>query len=246
MTQPARGLDRKMKRVLWLLAGVVVGWLVLVIHPQPLFAYTTQRANLVLHARRPFPPATQPLLDDVLRRVSASPLYDAGRVHHVFLCDTPALFGALALWKWKVGGVTQVLVNGNVLIRPADIARGVVFGRNGEVKKGDRPLAYFIAHEVTHAITGDRIGRWQYRKLAAFQTEGYADYVAFARHLDWRAERQALARDAPEMDPGRSGLYRRYEVIVDYLLDGRGMSVDQLLARPLDRAVTERQLLAEP
>jgi hypothetical protein len=121
-----------------------------------------------------------------------------------------------------------------------------VFGRSGEVKKGGRSLAYFIAHEVTHAMSADHVGRWRFHELAKFQTDGYADYVAFARHLDLRAERQALADDAPEMSPQRSGLYRRYELLVDYLLDHRGLSVDELLSRHLDQQPLEAELLADP
>ena len=79
-------------------------------------------------------------------------------------------------------------------------------------------------------------GRRGYHRLAAFQQEGYADYVAFARPVDFAAGREALARDAPEMDPRRSGLYRRYELMVAYLLEHRGMTVDELLARRIDPA----------
>jgi hypothetical protein len=233
-----------LRRGTLVLAVAVAGWLTLVIHPQPLFAYTTREANIVLHARRPFPAATQPMLAEIVRRVSRSPLYDRARVHDVFLCDTPGLFGALALWDWKVGGVTQTSLAGHVFIRPYDIERGVVFGRHGEAKQG-RSLTYFIAHEVAHAMTADHVGRWHYSRLAAFQTEGYADHVAFDRALDLRAEREALRRDAPEMDPHRSGLYRRYELLVDYLLQRRGMTVDALLDAPMDRRATEAELLAD-
>ncbi len=250
MSTPAKGAAaagprRALKRLLLTLVAAAAGWAALVVHPQPLFAYTASDANVVLHARRPFPPETRPLLDDVLRRVSRSPLDDPARVHHVFLCDTPALFGFLALWNYKVGGVSQTMLGGNVLIRPSDIARGTVFGRSGEVKAGGRTLAYFIAHELTHAMTADRIGRWRYHRLAAFQTEGYADYVAFARPVDLLRGREALARGTPEMDPRRSGLYRRYELLVAYLLDRRGESVDQLLQAPRDPRAVEAQLLAD-
>jgi len=234
------------RRLALTMGAALAGWAALVVHPQPLFAYTARQANVVLHARRPFPPVTQPMLEEVVRRVSRSPLYDRDRVHHVFLCDTPALFGFLALWSYKVGGVTQTMLGGNVAIRPYDIERGTVFGRGGEVKKGGRRLTYFIAHEIAHAMTADRIGRWHYRRLAAFQTEGYADYVAFDRSLDLRTEREALAHEAPEMDPRRSGLYRRYELLVDYLLERRHMSVADLLSVPLDRRQIESQLLADP
>ena len=43
--------------------------------------------------------------------------------------------------------------------------------------------------------------------------------------------------------PTRSGLYKRYELMVAYLLERRGMTVDQLLARPMDRRQVEAELL---
>jgi hypothetical protein len=45
------------------------------------------------------------------------------------------------------------------------------------------------------------------------------------------------------MDPKRSGHYDRYRLLVGYLLQERRLSVDELLAGPLDRATTERELL---
>jgi hypothetical protein len=51
------------------LAAVVAAWIALAVHPQPLFAYSAQRANVVLHAREPLPPQAGALLDDVVARV---------------------------------------------------------------------------------------------------------------------------------------------------------------------------------
>jgi hypothetical protein len=231
-----RRWPRRVRRVGLALVAVVAGWIVLAIHPQPLFGYSAQRANIVLHARAPLPPQTGALLDDVLARVARSPLYDAGRTHHVFLCDSPAVFALFALWNRKVGGVAQIYLGGNVFLRPSSIERDRLIGPSGDDKPGERTLAYFIAHEVTHAMTGDRVGRRRYHGLAAFQAEGYADYVAFARPVDFARGQQLLERDAPEMSPRRSGLYLRYELMVAYLLERRGLSVDELLARPLDPA----------
>jgi hypothetical protein len=53
----------------------------------------------------------------------------------------------------------------------------------------------------------------------------------------------ALQADAPEMSPSRSGLYARYELLVSYLLRRRGLTVDQLLQRPMNRQVVEREFL---
>jgi hypothetical protein len=226
-----------------LLVALTGGFLALVIHPQPLFAYSLQRGNLVLHARMAFPPQALPIADDVLRRLSRSPLYDGQRTHHVFLCDTPALYGLFALWNYRSGGITHTQFTGNAFIRPFDIERNVVFGRQGQVKQAQRSLAYFIAHEVTHAMSADRFGRRPLAHLSAFQSEGYADYVAFGRDVDLARGRAALLADAPEMTPSRSGLYARYELLVSYLLRRRGLTVDQLLQHPMNQQAVERDFL---
>ncbi len=227
-------------------AGVALAWLALALHPQPLFAYTAERANVTLHARTPFAPETGPLLDEVVRRISRSPLYDATREQHVFLCDSKALFALFALRQYRSGGVTQMLLGRNAFIRPSSLERNVVFGPSGVPKQAERTLTYFIAHELTHAMTADRIGGLASSRLASFQREGYADYVAYARPLDLRAGREAILLDAPEMSVQRSGLYRRYELLTAYLLERRGMTVDELLAHPLRTAEIQAELLADP
>jgi hypothetical protein len=98
-TRPPSWRRRIGKRILLTLVAGLAGWVALLVHPEPLFAYTAQEGNVVLHARRPFPPETRPLLEEVIERVSRSPIYDPARVHHVFRCDTPALYGFLALWQ---------------------------------------------------------------------------------------------------------------------------------------------------
>ena len=240
-----RARFRLQRRIALALATLVAGYLALVIHPQPLFAYSLQRGNLVLHARQPLPPEATPMLEDALARVSRSPLYDAARTHHVFLCDTSALYAFFALWAHASGGVTHTWGVGNAFIRPANVRRGRVIGRSGVEKGGERTLAYYVAHEVTHALTAERAGRWGFSRLAAFQKEGYADYVAFARPVDLRRGRADLEAETTDMDPHRSGHYDRYRLLVGYLLQQRHLSVDELLARRLDRQETERLLVAD-
>jgi hypothetical protein len=241
--RPPRRWPRLVRRAGLALALGVAGWLVLVIHPQPLFAYELRRANVVLHARMPLDPQGGPLVDEVVRRVGRSPLYEPSRTHHVFLCDTSSLFAFFEPWQRNVGGIAQWHLGGNVFIRPFNLQRGTVIGPAGKEKTGERTLAYFIAHEVAHAMTADRVGRWHYARLAAFQVEGYADYLALDHRVDFEAGRAALARDDDEMSPQRSGLYRRYELLVAWLLERRGMTVDDLFAGPLDPHSIEHELL---
>jgi len=95
-------------------------------------------------------------------------------------------------------------------------------------------------------MTADRLGRLAYARLAKFQQEGYADYVGYDHRLDPPRGRAALERGAPEMNPRGSGLYARYELLVAYLLDRRGLTVAELLARPRDPAEVEAELRRAP
>jgi hypothetical protein len=241
----ARRIARTTVRTVVGAFGVAMAWLGLALHPEPLFAHSAERANIVLHSRKPLPPEASPLLEEVVRRVSRSPLYDPAQRQHVFLCDTPALFGLLTL-KIHAGGVTQMLFGRNVFIRPSSIERDAVFGPSGVVKESERSLTYFVAHELTHAMTADRLGGLRARRLAAFQREGYADRIGFDHAVDFRAGREAILRDAPEMSVQRSGLYRRYELLTAYLLERRGMTVQDFFARPLTESAVQAQFLADP
>ncbi|HXK17231.1 MAG TPA: hypothetical protein VNG33_05505 [Polyangiaceae bacterium] len=240
----AQPLRRNWRRATLLLVSISAGYLALVIHPQALFAHSLQRGNVVLYARTPLPPEAVPILDDAVRRISRSPLYDAARTHHVFLCDTPALYGFFTLWNKRSGGVTDTWAFGNAFIRPTNIAHNAVIGASGVEKAAPRTLAYYLAHEVTHAMSADHAGRLSFRKLAAFQTEGYADYVAFAEPVDLAQGRADFIAGTADMDPRKSGHYDRYRLLVGYLLQERKMSVDELLAKRLDRTEIEHELLA--
>jgi hypothetical protein len=223
--------------------GLAAVWVALVIHPQPLFAYNLRRQNLQLHARAPLPPEAGPILDEAVRRLSRSPLHDPGQTYDVFLCGSSSLFTLFTL-RTDITAATHP--GGHAFIRAADVASNRVIDPSGHERTGERTLTYTIAHEATHAMTMAALGYLRFYRLDPFQVEGYADHVAFDHRLDLAAGREALRHDAPEMNPRRSGLYRRYELLVAYLLGRQGLSVQQLLARPLDRREIERRLEAEP
>lgn len=190
------------------LVALVAVWLALAIHPQPLFAHSLERGPVVLYAREPLAADSGAMLEEALRRLSRSPFYDAGARHAVFLCDSHALYRFLTLAP-KGRGITSPF--GNVFLDAAGLRE----------KGGD--LVYFVAHELTHAMVQRRLGYLSQRKLAAFQREGYADYVAFA--------------DTPP-----SGPYLHYRALVTHLLERRGLTAEQLLGTPMDRAWVERDL----
>ena len=222
-----------------------IAYVALLLRPHPLFAYSVSDGNLTLHARTTLPPRAAAILDDARGRVAASPFYRASDQYALFLSDTPRLFAFFTLWNYRAGGVTQWELTSNIFLRPAHVDRDRLVGPSGNEAPGERTLAYFIAHEVTHAMVARRLGRVGYARLERWQVEGYADYVAKAGAFDFDENLTALRAGAPELEPARSGLYRRYHLLVAYELDRKRMSAEALLARPIGQGSIERELLTD-
>ena len=214
----------------------------LLLHPQPLFAYSARDAAILLHAREPLPPEVQGVLADALRRVETSPFYSAGETYDAFLCDDTRTFTAFTLWNRGAGAVSQWDLTGNIFLRPSHVERNRLVGASGRETPGERTLSYFIAHEVTHTMLARGIGRWNYAHLQKWQVEGYADYVGKAGQFDFAQNLAAFKADTRELDPKRSGLYLRYHLMVAFLLDRQGMTPEALLAGPIERAEIENRL----
>ena len=227
-------------RAVRIIAGVAAGvfflWLAAMAAPSPLFPYQVHRANVVFHSRIPLPGESITFLDEAIRRISHSPLYSRNDQYNVFLCNSSALFDALTFGA-RGGGITNPW--GNVFVRPGDLRQGRVFDRQGNDRAKDRDLAYYVAHELTHAMAFRKFGFLASYRLSAFQREGYADYVGRAAQHDFAEEKRVMAANGAEVDPKQSGLYLRYEFLVAYLLECRRMSVEEVLTKPLPQQRVE-------
>jgi hypothetical protein len=233
------------RRLVIALAAVVLvatAYAALLLHPQPLFAYRHTYRHIIVASDQPIPGELDAILDRVVTRLRSSPLFDGERDHSVYLCQSRWRFVLFANVAWHAGGLLS-LVGRSVFLRPSEIAHDRLYGPSGREVTGERTLTYFIAHELTHTMTLDALGRWRYSRLPEWVREGYADYVAkyrfdAARALDdWRA-------GAPRMDPRAAGLYDRYQLMVWRVLDGDGVSVAELLAHPPRAEEVERRLAA--
>ena len=65
----------------------------------------------------------------------------------------------------------------------------------GKVVQGEMTLSYFIAHEITHSLTHELLGAWDYQRLPSWLKEAYADYIARGSAFQ-RAEARAAWRGA--------------------------------------------------
>jgi len=225
-------------------AAVTIGaaYVLLLGHPQPLFAYELNHAGIVVHATRPIPAAMRSTLESARARLDRTALYDSTKVVHVFICEPRWMFALFARTNYRVGGVTDVFIGQHVFLRESDMGHDRLIGASGRAAPSDRPLSYFIAHEIMHLVHGRFLGRLGYLRLPQWVDDGHADYLA--RDVDLAEALREFQIGAVELDPARSGLYTRYQLMVAYLVEKRGIDPRVLLQNPPQGQSIERGLAA--
>ncbi len=118
----------------WLVRGlatVIAAYVLLLFHPQPLFAYELHHAGLVLHATRPIPTAMRVTLERARARLDRRALSAATRETHVFICEPGWLFALFARHKYRAGGVAEAFTRQHVFLRESDMERDRLIGPGG-------------------------------------------------------------------------------------------------------------------
>jgi hypothetical protein len=217
-------------------------YLIVLAYPQPLFAHEMSAQRLTIHTMDVMPVEMSTTLERALARLRRSPLFSAAGDMHVFICQTQPVFAVFARQNYRVGGVADWLVGQHAFLRESDIRSDRLISPGGTPVAADRPLSYFIAHEAMHIAIARHVGRVRYSRLPQWVDDGYADYIA--RDIDYMQALRKLKEDARELDPRRSGLYLRYHLMVAYLLEKRGLALDELFTRPPQREAVEADLRA--
>ena len=232
-------------RILLLGPALFLLYATLLCFPQPFFRFSARAESLVLRSDAPFPDAAaKHVLELATKKLARSPLYSGSGPYNVLVCN--------ARWRQKLffnreygaGGVAYPFTS-NVFLRDARIQDDRLISPRGTPVPGDRTLDYFIAHEITHQLTGRALGLLRYYQLPQWVREGYADYVGKGDSFDYKQARRAFLSAAPEMDWKKSGLYWRFHLLVAYLLDHQRWSVDRLLRNPPAQSAVEASIRSE-
>jgi hypothetical protein len=168
-------------RIVLTSAGLLVAYAVLLRAPQPLFPFSVRADNLTLYSDQLISEAAgKRVLKLVGQKLAFSPLYflySSRQGHNIFVCHSRWRQVLLFNKDYGAGGVAQYPVTANVFLRDALIEDNRLLSPRGNPVMGDRTLDYFIAHEITHQLTGQASGPFQYYRLPQWVREGYADYV---------------------------------------------------------------------
>jgi hypothetical protein len=219
-----------------------VGYLVLLAYPQPVFAYELTHAGITVYADTPIPDPLRTTLERVRARLDRSPLAGRTTTSQIFIANAPWRFALFARQNFRVAGVADGFVGQHVFLRESDLSGDRLIGPSGQAVAADRPLSYFIAHELMHIAIVRHVGRARYATLPPWLDDGYADYIA--RDIDLKTTLAKFKQGARELDPAQSGLYLRYHLMVAYAIEKKGIPVSTLLRHPPEREALEQELHA--
>jgi hypothetical protein len=212
-----------------------VAYMLLAAFPKAMFSHRITYQNYQVWSDHPIPDEIADVLDDTTRRLRTSSLHDRTVPVEIFFCNEP-----WRLWFYgrhfstKVGGAADVWLTRQVFIRASDIASNRIHspGKGQIADAAQRPLSYYIAHEITHSDVSRAFGRTVMLRYPQWLLEGYADYVGKGGDFDFDDNRDRFVAGAWELDHGRSGLYREFHLKVAYLLDKKGWTLQQVFDRP--------------
>lgn len=238
------------KKILLKIGAATVGivaliWLLLSL-PQPFFPTAVSAKNLTLYSDQSFAPASgQQVLELVEAKLTKSPLYSAEQKHFIFICNARWRQRLFFTYQYGVGGVNYYPITTNVFLRDSIIEENCLIGPGGNRVPSERTLDYFIAHEITHSLTGQAVGGVAYHQLPQWKREGYADYVGKGAAFNYDEGRRAFLADDPKMDHSKSGLYWRFNLLVAHLLEKKQWSVHRLLTEPIEQTAVEEMIRTE-
>jgi hypothetical protein len=235
---PPRKLGAWLNRRLRVTAAVVaLAYLAILTFPDVLFAHHMTRGNFRVASDAPIDPALAAVLDRAAARVRSSVIDDPAMIHRVYLCQSPWRRALLAPTSLKAYGSTPMPFGYTILLGRHDISSDRI--ARGGPRPASRSLSGVIAHERAHALIHARFGPLASLSHPSWKKEGYCDYVAGDTSFPI-AEAKRLIRDDRNA-PEPSFRYARAYLLVKYLIEVEGLSVEDLMALRLD----ERAMLAK-
>jgi len=134
-------------------AALTVSYVVLLLFPEPVFAHSESHRGITFYSRTPLPSGLDAIAEDVVARLSISPLYRAEARHRVFITESPALY-ALFNGPYRRAMARNVEIGHAIFVPRLDVASGRLMHFDGR----STPAAAVLAHEIMHTFVTERVG----------------------------------------------------------------------------------------
>ena len=205
--------------------------------PQVVFTHTVQAHDVQMYSSDPIAGDAERLLAEVKSRVGASTLYRPEDRFTVFLCNSRRLYTFFAPFS-RGGFAVTIPTSRHIFIADADI------GRNQSRRFGSgyntRSLVSVVAHEAGHVLIRRRFGFWKEWILPTWLKEGYCEVLARESSFPEKEGDSLLAHG--EDDASGSFTYFAYRRMVEYLMEEKGKTIEELICITLDEQKVRNEI----
>ena len=209
-----------------------------ILFPQPIFAHSIQLHGITLHSRAPLPPEAAGLVDRIHERVAQSPLYGDDDTFRIFICDSTRWYAFFSPVNRDSFAISNS-VSGNIFIARADLAANRAYRFGGG--ENERSFVGVAAHEIGHGLIRNHAGKIAAWRMPTWVKEGYSEYVAGESTL---SDEEGIAKLLDGETDGSGAIrYFKWRKMVEYQLEIKGTDAGELLARSLDPALVEEDML---
>lgn len=208
--------------------------------PEPFFAFSRTIENVTIYDVNPIPNTADVALHEIVNHLNASP-FEPGEMS-LFVANDGWRYSLYFFLAQYAGGVVYYPVTqDHGFLSGADYQTGLLTKGNRKIR-APRTLAYYGSHELTHIMTGQKLGAIQYHMLPEWVREGIADYVALGAPQDYVAIDKLLGDDPISLQSMETfGTYPRYRLLVSWFLEEQDWTLDALL----ETDMSENTALAE-
>ena len=167
------------------------------------------------------------ILETAESRLQKSVLYKQGVRQRIFIANNPLRWRYFTNINYNVGGLNYVPLRHNIFLRKVDVKNNRLYGPSGKISGGDRTLAYYMTHEMTHTLEYQSMPRYKYPFKTNWVLEGYCEYVAH----DSQSYEMALDKYLHTPENMGEKYYTRARTMVAYLLEVEKLPISSLWSK---------------
>ncbi len=208
---------------------ITMGYLLWVGFPEPWFSHRFTHNSITVYSDQMLEEETvSEILTLVQSKISQSELYNFDQRYKVYLCHSPRLFRLFNPFHIYAIGVNTSLLNGKTFIRTPLISQNQILDSNREIVPYPKTLANTIAHEITHKMVVDAVGRRAFHNLERWIIEGYAEYIGIGEtgYIDISTLVNKETDDMRLIEK-----YQAYHIVMENMLDQKNLTIEDILTQ---------------
>ena len=203
----------------------VLNW----IFPYFFFSHKIEYKNYKIYSTSSISKNISNVLNRVDNLISASELYTTNIEHRIFICNNLNLYTFFAPMARKAYGCNYRMF-GNIFVANCRIEKDIAFSNRN--KNNKRSLSGIIAHEVTHSLINKYMGWIKNKMLPKWKEEGYCEFIAQESSIDNIIGIELFKKG--QTDNSKAFKYFEYRTIMDYLINVKKLSFDDVVNQNLN------------